>query len=263
MVDSPKLHSSIREHLEPRMSAVALAEYLVLKAEGQDEILHNSRFSQTNIRAAYAPARHAFRAYNSDPLRPISALNKVKEALHAKSVDPALTTRQQAVHMRSIELIDLFILREQALGLRGLPLSKMPRVPPITIEQVDISIQPDFLIAPPSGKIGSLTLRVTKAPDPDACKRDATKAERGEHRRELARYLVAMQEVLLNSRSEWSGRVDRELIFVSDVRLGERIGAASDHTARMREITAACRQIKRQWSEIQPHPRIYAKPDEE
>ena len=244
------------------MTAVALAEYLVLKADGQDEVLHNSRFSQTNIRAAYASARHAFRAYNADPLRPIAILNKVKDSLDKKANDPSLTPRQQARHSRDIELIDLFILREQSLGVRGLPLSKMPRLAPVEIAGVSVSIQPDFLIAPPSGKIGSLILRVTKAPDPDACKRDATKAERGEHRREIARYMVAMQEVLLLGQEQWRGRVDRDLIFVSDVRLGERIGAGTDHTARMREIEAACRQIKTLWAEVKPNPRIHLKDDD-
>lgn len=244
------------------MTAVALAEYLVLKAEGQGEVLHNSRFSQTNIRAAYAAARHAFRAYNSDPLRPISTLNKVKDALGRKAVDPDLTPRQQAVHSREIELIDLFILREQAIGLRGLPLSRMKKLPPLTLEGVTVSIQPDFLIDPPSGKIGSLILRVTKAPDPDACKRDATRAERGEHRREIGRYLIALQEVLLNAQDEWRGRVDRDLIFVSDVRLGERIGAGADHTARMREVEAACRQIRTLWGDVKPKASIFEKPTE-
>ncbi len=244
------------------MTAVALAEYLVLKADGQDEVLHNSRFSQTNIRAAYATARHAFRAYNSDPLRPIATLNKAKDSLSKKASDPTLTPRQQARHLRDIELIDLFILREQALGTRGMPLSKMPRLAPVEIEGVSVSIQPDFLIDPPSGKIGSLILRVTKSPDPDACKRDATKAERGEHRREIARYMVAMQEVLLLGQEQWKGRVDRDLIFVSDVRLGERIGAGADHTARMREIAAACRQIKTLWADVKPSPRIFAKDEE-
>jgi hypothetical protein len=262
MDEPPQLHPSIREHKEPRMTALALAEYLVLRADGQDEVLHNSRFAQTNIRAAYAAARHAFRAYNSDPLRPIATLNKAKESLAKKAADPNLTPRQQARHLRDIELIDLFILREQALGLRGLPLSRMPKLPPVPIEGVDVSIQPDFLINPPSGKIGSLMLRVTKAPDPDACKRDATRAERGEHRREIARYMVAMQEVLLNRQDNYRGKVDRELIFVSDVRLNERIGAGSDHTARMREIEAACRQVRTLWGSIKAQPRIYDKPKE-
>lgn len=241
------------------MSAVSMAEYLVLKAAGQDQVLHDSRYAQTTIRSAYAAPRRAFRAYNTDPLRPISTLHKVKNSLLTKSVDPKLTAKQQDRHLRDTELIDLFLLREQALGLRNLPLSKMPKLDSIDIEGVALSIQPDFLIETPNGKIGSLILRVTKAPDPDACKRTATKEERGEHRRELARYLIAMQEMALSAQPQWNGKVDRSLIFVSDVRLGEQIVTAKDHAARLREISAAARQVKRQWNSIPPNPRLFAK----
>lgn len=241
------------------MSAVSMAEYLVLKAAGQDQVLHDSKYSQTIIRAAYAAPRRAFRDYNIDPLRPISVLNKVKDSLLAKSVDPRLTVRQQDRHLKDSELIDLFLLREQALGLRNLPLSKMPKLRSIDVEGVSLSVQPDFLIETPTGKIGSLILRVTKAPDPDACKRAATKEDRGEHRRELARYLIAMQEMVLNAQPQWSGKVDRNLIFVSDIRLGEQIATGRDHAARLREISAAARQIKRQWDSIPASPRLHAK----
>jgi hypothetical protein len=46
---------------------------------------------------------------------------------------------------------------------------------------------------------------------------------------------------------------------VADVRLGERIGAASDHTTRLRAINAACGQIARLWATIQPRSSILAR----
>jgi hypothetical protein len=68
---------------------------------------------------------------------------------------------------------------------------------------------------------------------------------------------------LLNEQPEWRGKVDRSLIFVGDVRLGERIGAATDHSARMSDIQAACTQIASLWSGVQPRPSIFKKPDDE
>lgn len=263
MDDSPQLHPSIRENPDPRMSAVSLAEYLILKAEPQATVLHNSRYSQTNIRAAYSSARHGFRRYNADPLRPLDILNKVKAALLRKSLDPDEKPRAQARAVREIELIDLYILRENALGLRGLPLTKAPRFDVLQVNGVALSIQPDLLVELPDGRVGAVIIRVTKAPDPDACRLESTKQERGEHRREMARYMVAMLEMLLNQNPAYRGRVDRELIYVSDVRIGERIGAGADHSARLGDIEAACKQIAGLWSGITPRPSIFRKPDDD
>lgn len=243
------------------MSATALAEYLILRAEPQATVLHNSRYSQTNIRGAYASARHGFRRYNADPRRPVATLSMVKDALTRKSLDPDVSPKGQARAEREIELIDLYLLRENSLGLRGLPLTKAPRFDSVTVEGVEVSIQPDWLVEPPDGRVGAAMLRVTKAPDPDAVRLQAKKEERGEHRREMARYMVAMQELLLVRQEPYRGRVDRNMIFVSDVRLGELIGAGPDHTARLGDITSACRQIASQWDSVQPRPSIFKKPE--
>lgn len=244
------------------MTAVALAEYLILKSDPQSTVLHDSRYSQTNIRAAYATARHGFRAYNTNPLRPIETLNRVKAALLKKSEDRDVKPRAQAAALREIELIDLFILRENALGLRHMPLIKAPRFEPLSVQGVSLSVQPDFLVSPPDGRIGAAILRVTKAPDPDACRLESTKRERGDHRREMARYLVAMLEMTLRVHPEYAAKLDRDLLFVSDVRIGERIGAGSDHSARLKDIDAACAQVAAIWPNVKPRPSIYKKPDE-
>jgi len=243
------------------MTAVALAEFLILKADPQATVLHNSRYSQTNIRAAYAQARAGFRAYNTDPLRRVAGLNKVKENLLRKAADVDLKPRQRTILQNSVELIDLFQIRENALGLRALPLTKARTFAPLMIAGVELSVQPDFMVEPVNGRLGAVILRVTKAPDPDACRLDATKQQRGDHRREMGRYLVAMLEVLLAAQPEMRARLDRDLIFVSDIRLGERIGAGGDHTSRIRDIEAACQQVAALWDGVKPRPAIMLKPD--
>jgi hypothetical protein len=193
----------------------------------------------------------------------VATLNKVKEALTRKAADPKVKPRAQAAALREIELIDLFLTRENALGLRSLPLTKAPRFDALEIEGVSVSIQPDFLVEPPDGRIGAAMLRVTKAPDPDAVRGAAKKEERGDHRREMAQYMVAMMDLLLNDQADYRGRVDRRLILVSDVRLGETIGAAPDHTARVGDISAACVQIAAQWDRVQPRASLFKKADDE
>jgi hypothetical protein len=250
------LHPAVREHREPRISATALAEYLILQPDGQEKILHDSRFSRPPIVTANAEAMRALRAYNFDPRRDPSTLNKVKVALMAKAANLGVRPKTRDEAIRCAEAISLFERYENALGMRSLALREPSRFAPIQIEGVSLSVQPDFLVDGANGRIGAAILRVAKAPDPDGCKLDETKRRRGDHRREMARYMVAMLQLLLEAQDGALGIADRDLCFVADVRIGERIMAASNHTARLNAIRGACRQIATLWPNIRPHPSI-------
>lgn len=143
--------------------------------------------------------------------------------------------------MRCVEIIELFERQENALGMRKMSLSEPPDFDSIEIEGVMVSIQPDFLVHGPDRRVGAAMLRVAKAPDPAACKTEDGKDRRGHTRRELARYLVAEMQLLLEAQGGRLGTPDRDLCFVADVRLGERIGpcrrpcrAAAGHPGSLR-----------------------------
>jgi len=265
MARSPiALHPSVRERIEPRMSAAALAEYLILKSDQQETILHNSRFLTGPIVAKYGDAMRALVPYNANPRRSKDDLDRVRRALIARagSADLRPSAREEA--LRCIEAIDLFLVAENALGMNSLPLVEAPRFAEMRIEEVAISIQPNWLVRPidtdGSGqRVGAVMLRLQKAPDPGSCRLEATKERRGEHRREMARYMVAMMQMVIEDQATEYGRFDRDLCFVADVRLGERIGAATDHSARLRAIRSACKQIAATWDSILPRESIRQK----
>jgi hypothetical protein len=241
------------------MSATALAEYLVLRPDRQETLLHDSRFSRPPIVTANGDAMRALRAYNCDPRRSQDILDRVKDALRVKASlkDTKPKTRDEA--LRCAEAIELFERYENALGLRPLALREASRFDEIDVEGVAVSIQPDFLVDGPNRRIGAGIIRVAKAPDPDGCKLEETRRRRGDHRREMARYLVALLQMLLEAQDGADSVPDRTLCFVADVRLGERIGAAPDHTIRVRAVRGACSQIARLWPSIQPRPSILKK----
>jgi len=242
------------------MSAAALAEYLIMRPDGQQNVLHDCKFSRPPIVTANGDAIRALRAYNVDPRRPPEILNQVKEALTIKSGSREIKPKTREDALRCIEIIELFEKRENALGLRRMALSAAPNFDVIDIEGVSLSIRPDFLVGGGRGqRVGAGILRVAKAPDPEACKLQATKERRGEHRREMARYVVALLQMLLDAQDGSLGTVDRDSCFVADLRLGEQIGPAPDHTARLRAIRAACRQIRDLWPGIQAKPALYRK----
>jgi hypothetical protein len=146
MISPRALHPSIREHHEPRLSATSLAEYLILRADGQENVLHDSRYSRPPIVTANSDAMRALRAYNCDPRRDQSTLDMVKKALTDKSVSNEIKPKARDEARRCVEAINLFERHENTLGMRSMPLRSPPRFGELNIEGVILSIRPDFLV---------------------------------------------------------------------------------------------------------------------
>lgn len=242
------------------MSAAALAEYLILRPNGQQNILHDSKFSRPPIVSANGEAVRALRAYNRDPRRSQDALLRVKDALTIKSQTAGITPKAKDEALRCIEIIEIFERNENVLGLRSMALSAPPNFDPIKIEGVMVSIHPDVLVGGGRGRVGAGIFRVAKAPDAEDAKKPETRLRRGEIRREMGRYMVAMQHMLLDAQGGAHGTPDRDLCFVADIRLGERIGPAPDHAVRLRDIRAACVQIRKLWPTVAAKPALLQKP---
>jgi hypothetical protein len=75
----------------------------------------------------------------------------------------------------------------------------------------------------------------------------------------MARYMLAIAHMMVDTHPEL-GKFDRDLSFVADIRMQERIQfSTSDHSARVRAINAACRQIYSLWDTIEPRRSVLAK----
>ena len=200
----------------------------------------------------------ALRTYNRDPRRSQDSLLRVKESLTIKAATPGIRPKAKDEALRCIEIIELFERNENALGLRSMALSEPPNFDAIEINGVMVSIHPDMLVGGGGRtRVGAGILRVAKAPDPAEGKRPETKARRGEIRREMARYMVAMLQLLLDDQGGDLGVPDRDLCLVADVRLAERIGPAPDNANRLRDIRGACTQISKLWASVAPKPALF------
>jgi len=254
-----RLHPSVKEKHEPRMSAAALAEYLIFRADQQETVLHNSRFSSPPVVTPYGEAMRAIRAYNADPHRDQSSLEGIKDFLKVRSIDPNFRPKSREEALRCIEVIELFEHAENAMGMRPLSLFEAPRQVPLNLNGLLLSVQPDLLNCGKGSKFGAVLFRPQKAPDPSACRLEETRRQRGEHRREMARYMLVMSQLALENQADL-GQFDRSLSFVADIRLGERVAFPSeDYSARVRAIMAAGKQIARQWHDIEPRQSVLAK----
>jgi hypothetical protein len=262
-MSSPRaLHPSIRERREPRVSATALAAYLIGQPDRQESILHDARFPQQTIVAANQDALKALRAYNVDPHRDNTALERVKVALTGRAGQRDLRPKARDEALRCKEAIEIFQRSENALGLRGMALKSARDFEPMDIEGVTVSVRPDFIRDGAGGKIGAGIIRVAKAPNPEDCKREATRVRKGDERREMARYMTVLMHMLLEEQGQQYGAPSRNLSFVSDVRLGETITCPSDYMARVRAIRAVCRQIDQLWDGIKARPSLFKKKPE-
>lgn len=243
------------------MSAAALAEYLIMKPDQQETVLHNSRFASPPAILPHAEALFPIRAYCADPARPMSVLTQAKASLAAKAGDPSIRPKAQEESLRCIETIDLFIRGENAFGIRPLRLEAVDRFAALPVNGVSVSVQPDLLIKPATaGKVGIIMFRPQKAPDPEACRLEETRRQRGEHRREMGRYMLAIAHMMVDETDRDIGAFDRDLSFVADIRMQERISfSTSDHAARVRAIKAACKQICSLWDDIEPRKSVMAK----
>lgn len=177
----------------------------------------------------------------------------------AKAALPDIRPKAKDEALRCIETITTFEQIENGLEMRKLPLILAPKFDEIDIEGVTVSIRPDFLVQTPNGRVGAGIIRVAKSPDPADCKGDETRRRRSEHRREMARYMIALFHMLLEKQNGKYGIPDPTLSFVSDVRLAERIAAGADHTVRVREIRAASRQIVKLWPTVKPRKSVFKK----
>jgi hypothetical protein len=255
-----RLHPKVREKVDPQMSAAALAEYLIMKPDQQETVLHNSRFTSGLPVTPHQQAIRPIQAYCSDIRRPKSLLDAAKADLKRSSADHSIRPKGREESLRCLESIELFELAENAFGLNKLPLEMPPKFEVLQIQGVRVSVQPHLLARASSGKFGTVFFRPQKAPDPEDCRLEETRRTRGDHRREMARYMLALAKMAMDELGADLGSFEKSLSFVADIRLGERIDfSTTDNAARVRAIKAACKQIRTLWDDIEPRPSALAK----
>lgn len=245
------------------MSAAALAEYMIFKADQQEKVLHDSRFASPPVVIPHSTAMNAIRSYCSDSHRSRGTLNNVKADLNVRAADLSIRPKAREEALRCLETIELFELAENAFGLGHLRLELANKFALLDINGLSLSVQPDLIVRSMRGdeaRAGGILFRPQKAPDPDACRLEETKRARGEHRREMGRYLLVMLQMAFEQRGEHLGPFHRDSSFVADIRMRERIPFPSeDYSARVRAIMAAGKQITRQWGGIEPRNSVLAK----
>lgn len=259
-----QLHPKIRVRPKARLSASALADFIITTPDKQDDVLHDARYMRSSPVSHYADSIRSIKAYCVDPRRDGSILDSAADALKAKSESKEFKPSQQEDAKRCIEVIGRFMDSINVFGARSAPFLQAPGFELCTINGVLVSIQPDLIVGtafPPHDKeaVGAVFIRPQKAPDPDACKTDETKSIRQEYRVELAKYMLVLGWMNFKNFGLKDEQIDTKKMSVWDIRLKEAIPFPSDRVSRVRRIEAACGQIVRLWDTVEAKPGDYAK----
>ena len=254
------LHPKIKERKAPRISASALAEFIIAPPDRQDGLLHDQRFSSAYVTPKHQQALAVIRALCFDLRRDWGRFEGGRAALLDKSKGATFTPSQRDEAARCVETLDLF--REQArnaFGVVGQGFCEFPGLPPIIINGLPVSVYPDLVAGssfPPKdgGKVGLVFIRVQKHPDPSGCKTDETRDARRTYRREVLSYMLVLGDMMLRANGYGDSVTDRKKSRGWDVRLGEEVGFPTDRVSREKRIEAACGQIVRLWETINPKP---------
>jgi hypothetical protein len=264
MASPVQLHPKIRVRPKARLSASALAEFIITTPDKQDDVLHDARYMRSSPVSHYTDAIRSIKAYCEDPRRDHGILDAAAATLKAKSDSREFKPSQQEDAKRCIEVIGRFSDSLNAFGARSMPFLQSPSFDLCNINGALVSIQPDMIVAtafPPPEKeaIGAVFIRPQKAPDPDACKTDETKMLRQEYRAEVAKYMLVLGWMNFKNYGLTDAQIDTKKMSVWDIRLKEAVPFPSDRVSRIKRIEAACGQIVRLWDTVETKPGDYAK----
>ena len=249
----------MRLRQQPQLSANALADLLVHGLSRFDTIVHDAKYMQSYVVSRYADAEKEICDYLARLDRTSRHLQPAFRRLTAK-VAEATTDAQRDRARDNVAVFEKFAEMEANLGFSGLAFHHPPKTAPLSIEGVLVTVDPNLLIHPLdiSGetRVGGIILRLSKGVDPDAAKRKATKDERADRIREMARYTACLLAMQLETSFSHLGSVSPEHCIAVNARLKEVETLGSDRRSRFAEIRKTCRHVARNWNLIEPRPGI-------
>lgn len=255
-----QLHPKIRERKAARISASALAEFIIATPDRQDDLLHDQRFKSGFVAPKHQQALSVIRAFCIDVTRDWSRYEGARAALLEKSRGAGFKPSQREEAARCVESLDLFRNHARnAFGVLGTPLFEAPSFNKLSLNGLPVSVVPDLVVGSPvpveAGRtIGLIFIRAQKRPDPDGCKTDEKRKERRAVRREILAYMLVLGDMMLRANGIPDASIERKRFRGWDLRLGEEVEFPSDRITRERRIEAACGQIARLWETISPKP---------
>lgn len=217
-----------RERTEPRISVTKLGEYMVAPPARRRRIIADQKRPRNFIVPRYGAAEEAivdFLSQDQDEREILKHVNRLGNA------SGGTDWQNQTSHLCS-EALECFLDAVELLDLDGLQLVAAPQsAQHLKIAGVSISARPEVLLGRQDGTRGVLKIYFGKTVPLS----DEAGAFVGTCLREFA------------SSTLGGARIDHRLCLVLDVFAGRLFEAPRAHKRRMRDIEAACEEIRRAW----------------
>jgi hypothetical protein len=231
-------------HLEPRISATKLAEYLVSDPARQEKIVKDQKLGPKVIIIRYTRVRNAFAdSFSSSGIDGSLLGARATEISRLESDNPW----QQDDNIRSAEA--LRHLEEVAASIDCANATKIHRPadgwPALNINGVRVSVQPELVFSRAHRgitKLGAIILNTGKS--------ESTSLARTNNRFTAGDYLTVLLYRMLDLRLATIGVPLHSRCFAIDVFRRATYSAPGSFKTLLRHIEAACRTIALQWPAV-------------
>jgi hypothetical protein len=238
--------SHYREQKTPRISANELARFMVATDLGREGIIRNARWQGTVRVVRYRKARGCIGRFLADKARSHQIIADGRAEFEAILDNPFATPFQQEDARASILALDNFQRRWNQLGLGGFNFAPAPRLSPIVMEGVEVTVTLDSLVkVPDPDRVGGILLRMARGTTGET-EGAASK------RREIGRNAAVLIFLGVSEHLPKIGTPSPEHCFSVDVQHGEAHATPRNYLPIGDNMRAACRAIAAQWDTVQP-----------
>lgn len=224
--------------VHPRVSINKLGEYLVASPLRRREIIERQKYPSYLVGSHYEPARRILVDFLLGRLTHRAALGYAHAWLEEDTYESEYARHRAA---GCAEAVEQFLSLVPRLHLRGLRPAPPRRDEPLHLEGVAVSLRPDVALRGVDGH-GRAVTGAIKLHFPKTHPLTATSAE----------YVATALHVHLRRAPYSSGRPLPQACIAIDVFSGTVVPAPRAYRRRMRELAAACAEIREAWPRVEP-----------
>lgn len=216
----------------PRISANKLGEYLVSPPLRRRDIIERQKYPCSFIGAYYEPARAIIVDFLVGTLDREGMLRRTEALVSAEHASSYALHQAHGCAEAVLRFLDL----EPALDLRGMTPVQLTEHAALDVEGVRVSVYPDLVLEGHDRRgrpqVGALKLHFPKAHP---------------HTETSAEYVATLLRAHAQRHMLARGHVSDDACLVVDVFAGRIVSAPRGHVRRLRDIGAACDEIRRAW----------------
>lgn len=223
----------------PRISVNKLGEYMISKGARQRQILRDQKFPLDFKGMYYREASEAVATCLASALEDLSSLSRTFKILSQLVPDKIGTQRRVSANMDAIEIFDSML---DAIDFKGGTPELGPHRPErMPIQNVEISVRPEIVIRGKARSGGNL-LGAVKVHYSRTFPLDE----------DSAGYVSAVVQDYCKTYLASDDEVHAPYCFVIDIGSQKIYPGVRSITARLKDVTAECRNILALWPSIRP-----------